>query len=744
MRRGSRDTKMSRLLILVVSLCLFVPEITTATNFNTTAFWKRKGTSGGNASWTAIPGLDSEISATLNLRFAAWTGTDFISLAIDLNGNPTVSFRNALSGQWTHNTHPSNPASFKDFGARWVSGKAIFWGGDSSIYSPLYVTSFDTTTGVWSPVSTAPAGFSATSVADFTGTQLLVLGDSSFPATASNAGYIYNLAANTWTPMTTTSAPSARKSHNMIWTGTQLTLWGGLSSANSPLNTGAYYNPGSNTWTGATSTGANVPAARFYHSATMGGSKMFIWGGAQAGATYINSGAILDTTNNTWSSMSTVSAPSGRWLPATVWTGNKFMVFGGFDGVTSLNDGAIYDPSTDSWTALSPSPISFGMYCTMAWSGTRVLVLCPSNIGFYDPASNTWDSPPNDSAGLYPSLAWTGSQVLRWGGMSDIFGPANGTSTFLYNSATQTWTPRASSSGIVSGRRDHSFVWTGTQALIWGGTSDGQTSPGTTPAGPGGVYTLATDTWSTMSSTGQPGPRVRNSTVWDGTRMTIWGGTDLGSGFIVNSGHSYNPATNTWTNLAWTSNPPPNGREQHSALLISNKMWIWGGSDGSTYPTQLEVYDFTAQDWSVLIPANAPVGRVAHSAVAAGTKIIVWGGMNEANELLDTGKIYDTTTGVWSDISSVGAPSARSGHVAYWTGSRMILWGGVNENTPLNDGAIYNPATNSWQPMPTVDAPPGRFAFGSTWTGSKMVIWGGYGYGGASSVIFGSGAFFNP
>ena len=57
----------------------------------------------------------------------------------------------------------------------------------------------------------------------------------------------------------------------------------------------------------------------------------------------MNSGGRYDPASNTWSSTTTVGAPSGRQLHSAVWTGSRMIVWGGTDG-SITNTGGEYDP----------------------------------------------------------------------------------------------------------------------------------------------------------------------------------------------------------------------------------------------------------------------------------------------------------------------------------------------------------------------------------------------------------------
>jgi N-acetylneuraminic acid mutarotase len=59
-----------------------------------------------------------------------------------------------------------------------------------------------------------------------------------------NDGARYNLAANTWTTMTTVGAAHPRESHTAVWTGNEMVVWGGYDrGALNYLNDTVSYSP---------------------------------------------------------------------------------------------------------------------------------------------------------------------------------------------------------------------------------------------------------------------------------------------------------------------------------------------------------------------------------------------------------------------------------------------------------------------------------------------------------------------
>ena len=93
-----------------------------------------------------------------------------------------------------------------------------------------------------------------------------------------NTGGQYDPAQDTWTPTATLDAPSARIGFTSVWTGARILIWGGSRySANSAFNTGGRYDPATNSWTSTTTVGAPTP--RRGHVAVWSGREMLVWGG---------------------------------------------------------------------------------------------------------------------------------------------------------------------------------------------------------------------------------------------------------------------------------------------------------------------------------------------------------------------------------------------------------------------------------------------------------------------------------
>ncbi|MFN7971747.1 MAG: hypothetical protein U0166_05290 [Acidobacteriota bacterium] len=342
------------------------------------------------------------------------------------------------------------------------------------------------------------------------------------------------------------------------------------------------------------------------------------------------------------------------------------------------------------------------------------------------PACDQWDQasdlvgPPD---GRYEhSAIWTGSEMIVWGGSS------NGVGTFKtggrYTPATDTWRATPTDGACPSPRRGHTAVWTGTEMIVWGGTDQTPYNPGGL-LDTGGRYDPLTDTWTPTTTSGLcPPARAYHTAVWTGSRMLVWGAVPPFDG-----GGQYDPATDTWTPL--TTAGSPSSRSIPTAVWTGSSMIVWGGEWAGVYFDTGGRYDPVSNTWSPTSLSNAPVARSRHSAVWTGSEMIVWGGVGgNGTQCWNSGGRYDPVNDVWTTTSTAGAcPSARFSPAAAWSGTEMIVWGG-EYGTPgvLSSGGRYSPSSDSWTATSTAGGcPTARSAATAVWSGSELIVWGGKG-----------------
>src|SRR5436190_2055321 len=240
------------------------------------------------------------------------------------------------------------------------------------------------------------------------------------------------------------------------------------------------------TWTATTT--ANVPSARFDHTAVWTGSEMIVWGGWKLAANIFRTGGKYNPTTDTWTATSTTNAPTSRALPSAVWTGSEMIVWGGTHDHLYLNSGGRYNPNTDSWTATSLANAPTGREAHTA--------------------------------------VWTGREMIVWGGYANgLFTRSGG----RYNPSTDSWTA-TSTTRAPAARDTHTAVWTGSEMIVSGGGT------GMGLANTGGTYNPSTDTWVTTSTINAPTARHRHTAIWTGSEMIVWGGEGSNSSFFRTGG----------------------------------------------------------------------------------------------------------------------------------------------------------------------------------------------------------------
>jgi N-acetylneuraminic acid mutarotase len=363
-----------------------------------------------------------------------------------------------------------------------VPGGAIVWGipNDGRLTAAGYVDLGPSRviSELWRATSTAGAPDARdehTTV--YAGTLMIVWGGRCGLDCFLNSGGRYDPAWNDWAPVTTVNAPSSRSYHTAVWTGSEMIVWGGWyydGSSTYYYNDGARYNPATNTWTVMTTT--NAPTARRFHTAVWTGSEMIVWGGEDSGYNQSNTGGRYNPTTDTWTDTTTTNAPTGRSDHTAVWAGSQMIVWGG-GAPGSLDTGGRYNPATDAWTdTTTTNAPEQRKYHTAVWTGSEMIVwggtrsVSLNTGGRYNPTTNTWTDTTTTnapSAREFHSAVWTGSEMWVWGGGIDPGYDALNTGA-RYDPALDAWFD-ISTSDAPAAREDHSAVWTGSQMVVWGG-----------------------------------------------------------------------------------------------------------------------------------------------------------------------------------------------------------------------------------------------------------------------------------
>jgi hypothetical protein len=208
-------------------------------------------------------------------------------------------------------------------------------------------------------------------------------------------------------------------------------------------------------------------------------------------------------------------------------------------------------------------------------------------------------------------------------------------------------------------------------------------------------YDVAANTWSALSPKGKLTPARKSSCMaLDGTsgKIVLFGGTDMNKWY--NETWSYDPVANSWTNLA-PQGAVPSGRSDAGMVYdpTSGKMILFGGVD-ATFNCLSDTwsYDPATNTWTQLTATG--VGPSARSGLGMAYDphsklIILFGGIDSQFVCYSDTWAFDPAEGTWAQLEPVGAiPMARGRSVLAYDADldKMVLFGGATVQTDTSGG----------------------------------------------------------
>ena len=206
----------------------------------------------------------------------------------------------------------------------------------------------------------------------------------------------YDIAANTWTTMTSMS--TAVQFIDAVALDGKIYVPGGNASGGY-VPTLQIYDMALNSW----STGAAMPVARGRSAVVALNGKIYVIGGGTS-TIGLNTVYVYDPGTNTWSSAANMSI--GRARPAAGAIGGKIYVAGGYS-TTGLTSVEVYNPALDSWSTLPSASLPAARvdaadaviddrYLVVAGGGATYDSNSPANtVLILDTQTNRWASLPN-------------------------------------------------------------------------------------------------------------------------------------------------------------------------------------------------------------------------------------------------------------------------------------------------------------------------------------------------------------
>ena len=244
-----------------------------------------------------------------------------------------------------------------------------------------------------------------------------------------------------------------------------------------------------------------------------------------------------------------------------------------------------WNPTARTWTAgplLSqkrwyPTTVGLANNNALTFGGNAAPGVNSNTVDSYNPATNVMTQLPSSATkkvGLYPqNFAMANGKVFRVTKSSQYFDPA-----------TNRWGTTLSTMASSHNRGFSVLLNGATKVLTFGGDGTSSAALRTTEM----IDTsAATPRWQTMAPMNH-GRTLHNGVVLpDGTVLAIGGGVQFKYTSPQKIPELYNPATNTWTDMA----PQQAGRMYHStALLLPDGRVMSNGQDSGTFAKKMEIF----------------------------------------------------------------------------------------------------------------------------------------------------------
>ncbi|MCK4353607.1 hypothetical protein KAW65_09415 [candidate division WOR-3 bacterium] len=223
-----------------------------------------------------------------------------------------------------------------------------------------------------------------------------------------------------------------------------------------------------------------------------------------------------------------------------------------------------------------------------------------------------------------------------------------------------------------------------------------------------------TETWTQLPSGGASTPVAREnaSMVGYGDDLYVYGGTDA-TGSNLMDFWSYNRTSSNWTQKE--DHAPSAGQ---SAALHNNDMYVYGGVrwNDNDYRNDVRRYSLPNDNefHYVYTSGDAPGGCAYHAVASDVEKMWVAGGMNADKAILDDFYEFNMSTETWTQLPDCPIARAYSAMAYVEDDSKIILFGGLDPyGNATNDLCIYDLSTNTWL-LVGIDEPEGILPLGFT------------------------------
>ncbi|KAL9603564.1 MAG: hypothetical protein Q9219_001067 [cf. Caloplaca sp. 3 TL-2023] len=236
-----------------------------------------------------------------------------------------------------------------------------------------------------------------------------------------------------------------------------------------------------------------------------------------------------------------------------------------------------------------------------------------------------------------------------------------------------------------------------------------------------------------------PGPRVGHRSLLVGNAFIVFGGdTKIDDrDKLDDTLYLLNTSTRHWSR-SFPAGQRPAGRYGHTLNILGSKIYVFGGQVEGYFFNDLWAFDLNAlqnshSKWDLLIPNSAeggppegqiPPARTNHTTITWNEKLYLFGGTNGSQWFNDVWA-YDARQPAWTQLDCIGyIPTPREGHSAALVDDVMYIFGGRTEDgTDLGDLAAFKITSRRWFTFQNMGpAPSPRSGHTMTAFGKQIVV----------------------
>ncbi|KAL8917370.1 MAG: hypothetical protein Q9208_007988 [Pyrenodesmia sp. 3 TL-2023] len=236
-----------------------------------------------------------------------------------------------------------------------------------------------------------------------------------------------------------------------------------------------------------------------------------------------------------------------------------------------------------------------------------------------------------------------------------------------------------------------------------------------------------------------PGPRVGHRSLLVGNAFIVFGGDTKvdDRDKLDDTLYLLNTSTRHWSR-SFPPGPRPAGRYGHTLNILGSKIYVYGGQVEGYFFNDLWAFDLNAlqnahSKWEMLIQnsldggppeGSIPPARTNHTIVTWNEKLYLFGGTNGTQWFNDVWA-YDPRQVAWTQLDCIGyIPAPREGHSAALVNDVMYIFGGRTEDgTDLGDLAAFKITSRRWFTFQNMGpAPSPRSGHTMTAFGKQIVV----------------------